>query len=115
MRLSRSPRVLHALQSSLSFMKIYNTENFHGKPSATFYNVFKMLGITVFMLIIPVTLAFDFWFCVNRKFDLDLTALPISVLLYCSQVYFVYISFVMKNGSINLALIRVQKIITRRK
>lgn len=108
-----SIQVFNRLQPVLNLMKVYNSENFHGNRLAVFRHILKLIGLSVLLFVIPFEIALDFWYCVNCKFNLDETALPISVILYDTQLFLIYISFAMNNREISASFDRIHEIIAR--
>lgn len=115
MPLGQSLLVFSALRPALKYMKVFNSENLRGNPKNVFYNICEMFGFAFVLLVIPMTMLIGVWYCVNHKFILKETAMPMSVILYCTQIYLVYLSFLLKNRQISAVLIRIQELITKSK
>lgn len=113
--MTQTIEVLSEFRPILKLMKVFNSENLHGTRKRVFNNIFKMIGFALYMFATPLTMFFDIWFCVNQSFNLDETALPISVLLYCSQLFLVYISILFENRLISATLQRLNEIVVKSK
>lgn len=94
-------------------MKVFNSENLHGTRKHVRSNIFKMFGFALFLFATPLTMFFDIWFCINESFNLDETALPISALLYCSQLFLVFITLIFQNRLITATLQRMNGIVAK--
>lgn len=115
MPFDQSLELWSALRPALKYMEVFNSENLHGKPKSVFYNICKMFGFALILLVIPMTMLFGVWHCVNHGFRLVETAMPMSVILYCTQIYLVYLSFLIKNRQITAVLVRMQELINKSK
>lgn len=76
-------------------------------------NIFKMVGLSIFLFIYFITLICVIWFCVNVNFDVDKISLSIAVFLCCFPLLLVYISIIIKNRQIAAVLVRIQEILAK--
>lgn len=116
MILGRSTQIaLGTLRPLMKYLEVFNLENLHGSRKEVLLNVCKMIGLFLFLLEVAITMLFGVWFCVNYNFDLELTATPISIILYCVQLLLVCVSFMLKNRKIDATFDRIQTIINQSK
>lgn len=106
-------KVMNEFRPILNLMRVFNLENFLGTRKQVRNNIFKSIGFSLFLFVTPLTLFSDIWFCVNQSFNLDETALPISIFLYCSQLLLVIISIIFSNRLISTTLQRMEQIIAK--
>lgn len=107
--------VFSELRPLLTIITLLNAENFQGNRRDVSANICKMIVCGVIVVLIPINVFFGLWFCVNHKFNLEETAMPISVALYVTDRYLNYVSFTTNNRLIISTLTRLQDIITKRK
>lgn len=115
MFLDRSIQVLGTLRPLMKFLEVFNSANLHGNQKQVFLNVCKMIAIVLILFEIAIAMVFGVWYCINNNFELKMTATPISMNLYCMQLYLICISFMLKNRKIDTTFDRIQTIINQSK
>lgn len=107
--------VFSAPRSLLSIFSVFNSENLQGTRREIFVNICKMTGAVAMLPVVPMTMSFGIWYSALHKFNLNETAIAVSVILFGTQVYFSYLSLIMKNQQISSALNRLQDLVIERK
>lgn len=106
--------VFSELRPLLKIITLFNAENLQGNRKDVLVGLCKMIVCGIIVFLIPTNVFFGLWFCVNQKFILEKTAMPISVALYVTDRYLNYISFTTNNRLIISTLDRLQDIVTKR-
>lgn len=113
---NRSIKVLNAFRPFLHIFNVFNVENRRTRDRRQlFSNIRDMMAFGTLLLIVALTIFCVFWFCVKRQFNLIEIAQPTSLALCLLQLFFMYMTLMMKNHRIIDVIEDIQEILNRSK
>lgn len=112
MKSQSSFKILDAYGNFFRIFTIYNAAQFQPTNQLLlFRNIFEAI---VSAAVMGTFICFDFHYCYENEFDLNIVAHPCSLMIGGVQIIFIYISIAMKNGEIKALIDDLQGIIQKR-